>query len=89
MHLVRAISNLKEWFLKDRVAQLIINKYIAIQIHKSRENIKSLPAYAAAVVKSVVNEYENFREIQKVNNIRKYEQGEYFIEYTKIKLIMI
>ncbi|WP_252235708.1 hypothetical protein [Clostridium sp. ZS1] len=85
MHLIRAISNLKEWFLKDRVAQLIINKYIAIQIHKSRENIKSLPAYAAAVVKSVVNEYENFREIQKVNNIRKYEYGEYFIEYTKNK----
>lgn len=56
MHLIRAISNLKEWFLKERVVQLIINKYIAIQIHKSRENIKSLPAYAAAVVKSVCSE---------------------------------
>ncbi|NFO58594.1 hypothetical protein FDB39_17425 [Clostridium botulinum] len=86
MHLVRALANLKEWFLKERVAQLIINKYIAIQIHKSRENIKSLPAYAAAVVKSVVNEYKNFRKIQKVNNIRRYEHGEYFIEYTRNKV---
>ncbi|MBW6411652.1 hypothetical protein [Clostridium weizhouense] len=86
MHLVRALSNLKEWFLKERVAQLIINKYIAIQIHKSRENIKSLPAYAAAVVKSVVNEYKNFKEIQNINNIRRYEHGEYFIEYTKNKV---
>ncbi|WP_243155976.1 hypothetical protein [Clostridium sp. C2-6-12] len=57
MHLVRAIANLKEWFLKERITQLIVNKYRAIQIHKSRENIKSLPAYAAAVVRSVVNEY--------------------------------
>ncbi|SFC40047.1 hypothetical protein [Clostridium uliginosum] len=82
MHLVRAISNLKEWFLKERVAQLIINKYIAIQIHKSRENIKSLPAYAAAVVKSVVNEYKEFKKLRDLNNMRSYEYGEYFIEYT-------
>lgn len=57
MHLVRTIANLKEWFLKERIAQIIVNKYRAIQIHKSRENIKSLPAYAAAVVRCVVNEY--------------------------------
>ncbi|WP_294395001.1 hypothetical protein [uncultured Clostridium sp.] len=62
MHLVRAISTLKEWFLKERVVQLVVNKYIAIQIHHSRENIKSLPAYAAAVVKAVVNEYNSFKE---------------------------
>lgn len=82
MHLVRAISNLKEWFLKERVVQLIINKYIAIQIHKSRENIKSLPAYAAAVVKSVVNEYKEFTKTYNLHNIRSYEYGEYFIEHT-------
>ena len=62
MHIVRAISTIKEWFLKERVTQLIINKYIAIQIHHSRENIKSLPAYSAAVVKAVVNEYNDFKE---------------------------
>ena len=62
MHLVRSISTIKEWFLKERVVQLIINKYIAIQIHHSRENIKSLPAYAAAVVKAVVAEYKEFKE---------------------------
>lgn len=62
MHIVRSISTLKEWFLKERVVQIIVNKYIAIQIHHSRENIKSLPAYAAAVVKAVVNEYNSFKE---------------------------
>jgi hypothetical protein len=83
MHLVRAIANLKEWFLKERIAQLIINKYRAIQIHKSRENIKSLPAYAAAVVKSVVNEYNEFKKRSFLYNIRSYELGENFIDYTK------
>ena len=84
MHLVRAIANLKEWFLKERITQLIINKYRAIQIHKSRENIKSQPAYAAAVVKSVVNEYKEFKDrMSSDNNMRSYELGENFIEYTK------
>ena len=86
MHLVRAIANLKEWFLKERITQLIINKYRAIQIHKSRENIKSLPAYAAAVVKSVVNEFKAFRSrMSSDNNLRSYELGENFIDYTKEK----
>jgi hypothetical protein len=84
MHLVRAIANLKEWFLKERITQLIINKYRAIQIHKSRENIKSLPAYAAAVVKSVVNEFKEFKNrVSLSSNIRSYELGENFIDYTK------
>lgn len=84
MHLIRAIANLKEWFLKERITQLIINKYRAIQVHKSRENIKSLPAYAAAVVKSVVNEFKAFKErVSSNSNIRSYELGENFIEYTK------
>lgn len=61
MHIVRSISTIKEWFLKDRIAQIIINKYIAIQIHHSRENIKSLPAYLVAVVKAVINEYTEFK----------------------------
>lgn len=85
MHLVRAIANLKEWFLKERITQLIVNKYRAIQIHKSRENIKSLPAYAAAVVRSVVNEYKSFKTniAFALDNIRNYEVGEYFMEYAK------
>lgn len=82
MHLIRSISNLKEWFLKERVIQLIINKYIAIQIHQSREDIKSLPAYAAAVVRSVVNEFNTFRLARNFNNIRNYEIGEHFLHYT-------
>ena len=81
MHLVRAIANLKEWFLKERITQLIINKYRAIQIHKSRETIKSLPAYAAAVVRSVVNEYKDFKKSRNLHNIRNYEVGEHFIDY--------
>lgn len=82
MHLVRAIANLKEWFLKERIVQIIINKYRAIQIYKSREKIKSLPAYAAAVVKSVVAEYKNFIKIQNMNK-NSYETGEMFNEYSQ------
>ena len=85
MHLVRAIANLKEWFLKERITQLIINKYRAIQIHKSRENIKSLPAYASVVVRSVVNEYRNFKTNIVLDNVRNYEVGEYFMEYASDK----
>ncbi|MEG1285342.1 MAG: hypothetical protein RSD22_06380 [Romboutsia sp.] len=81
MHLIRAISNLREWFLKERVVQLIINKYRAIQIHKSRENIKSLPAYAAAVVKSVITEYSDFKANIIPKGIATYEVGEYFAEH--------
>lgn len=61
MHLTRAISNLKEWFLKERVAQILINKYKAIQFYKSREDIKSLPAYAAAVAMSVLLEFKELK----------------------------
>lgn len=82
MHLIRAISNLKEWFLKDRIVQLIMNKFRAIQVHKSREDIKSLPAYAAAVVRSVVNEYKEFKKNLSLLQIKNYEIGEHFIEYT-------
>ncbi|MBS5934896.1 MAG: hypothetical protein KIC94_18695 [Clostridiales bacterium] len=71
MHLVRGISTLKEWFLKERVVQIIVNKYIAIQIHKSRENIKSLPAYVAAVIKAILNEYSQFIQLHKNNNAKQ------------------
>jgi len=80
MHLIRAIANLKEWSLKERIIQLIVNKYRAIQVHKSRENIKSLPAYAAAVVKSVVGEYKLFINNKKIN-IKSYEAEEHFNYY--------
>lgn len=62
LHIVRSISTIKEWFLKERVAQIIINKYIAIQIHRSRETIKSLPAYLVAVVRSVISEFNDFKQ---------------------------
>ncbi len=86
MHLIRAISNLKEWFLKERVVQLIINKYRAIQVHKSRENIKSLPAYAAAVVKSVIDEYTSFKANITPKGIANYEVGEYFEKHTQASM---
>jgi len=85
MHLVRAIANLKEWFLKERIIQLIVNKYRAIQIHKSRENIKSLPSYAVAVVRSVVNEYKSFKTNIILDKVSDYEVGEYFMEYANCK----
>ena len=80
MHLVRSISTIKEWFLKERVVQLIVNKYIAIQIHHSRENIKSLPAYAAAVVKAVVNEYTEFKQ-KYHNNLSNNIANNYYDSY--------
>ncbi|MGL5087719.1 MAG: hypothetical protein ACRC68_18730 [Clostridium sp.] len=82
MHLIRAISNLKEWSIKERVVQLIVNKYRAIQVHKSRDDIKSLPAYAAAVVLSVVSEFKKFKDGFTLNNISKYELEEHFIAHT-------
>lgn len=81
MHLIRSISNIKQWFIKERVVQIIVNKYKAIQVYNSRENIKSLPAYAAAVVKAVVEEYENFKSAISLDNVNNYEVGEYFIDY--------
>lgn len=82
MHLVRAISTLSQWSLKERVVQLILNKYIAIQHHKSREDIKSLPAYAAAVVRSVVLEFNDFKEkIKEKETIASYQLGEYYLDY--------
>lgn len=83
MHLMRAISNLKEWFLKERVTQIIVNKYIAIQKHKSRVDIKSLQAYLVAVVRSVIDEYKYFREIFKNNNLGKDEMGETYFCFAK------
>ncbi len=62
LHIVRAVATIKEWFLKERVVQIIINKYIAIQIHRSREAIKSLPAYLVAVVKAVIGEFNTFKQ---------------------------
>lgn len=68
MHIVRSISTIKEWFLKERIVQVIVNKYIAIQIHRSREPINSLPAYLVAVTKTIVNEFKEFK--LHLNNIR-------------------
>ena len=70
MHIVHSIATIKEWTLKERVVQLIINKYIAIQIYNSRENIKSLPAYLAAIVKCVINEHNLNNSIK--NNYNSY-----------------
>lgn len=77
MHIVRAVCTIKEWFLKERVVQIIINKYIAIQVHRSRENIKSLPAYLVSVVKSVINEFNDFKSC--LNNLRGNSLGMAYI----------
>ena len=61
IHIVRAISNVSQWFLKERILQIIVNKYIAINKYKSRENIKSLPSYLAAIVKAVIEDYTLFK----------------------------
>lgn len=81
MHLIRAISHLREWFLKERIVQIIINKYIAIQIHKSRKDISSLPAYLISVVRSVIEEYKYFRDLLKNQITTKSEIGENYINF--------
>lgn len=81
MHIVRAISTLKEWYLKDRVVTLIINKYRAIQVHNSREDINSLPAYLTALVKAVINEFNEFRET--INHNQRVDIGEEYIDSSK------
>ncbi|MGL5087720.1 MAG: hypothetical protein ACRC68_18735 [Clostridium sp.] len=73
MHITRAISTLKHWFLKERVVQIIVNKYIAIKFHKSRVDISSLPSYIAAVVRSVLLEYINFKASPVCNDISKHK----------------
>ncbi|WP_307993615.1 hypothetical protein [uncultured Clostridium sp.] len=76
MHLIRGIVGIRYWFIKERVVQIIINKYIAIQIHNSREDIKSLPAYVAAVVKSIINEFKIFEK-----NHKQYSKSRIVMEY--------
>ena len=83
MHLVRAISNISEWFLKERVSQIIINKYISEQIHHNNNVIHSLPAYVATVINSVIKDYKHFLDVKKNNKIATYEIGEYYTSYVK------
>ena len=40
-----------------------------LQNYKSREDIKSLPAYAAAVVKAVTDEYKHSKEVYEQNKL--------------------
>lgn len=62
--LAHAISGLTSWKLKDFITRTIMNKFRAIQIHKSRENIKSLPAYVAAIIREIT-----FKKIGDINDI--------------------
>lgn len=62
--LAHGIGSLGSWVLKEYVTRSIIKKYIAIQKHKSRVDIKSLPAYVAAVVKEVTKDLINFQKAQ-------------------------
>lgn len=91
VHIVRSISTISDWRLKEEVVNIIINKYIAIQIHKSRESIKSLPAYLVAVVKDVITRDKDFKahcsrtfgviakqieySADKINNINTYSSS--------------
>lgn len=57
--LVRAIMNVKHISVKEEVITVILRKYMSIQVYGDRENIKSLPAYAYRVVRTVLTEFEN------------------------------
>lgn len=70
-HISRAVSNVKEWFIKERVIQLVLNKYIAEQIHKSREKIKTPYAYTIAVIKAVIDEYNCLKSAIEKNKLKQ------------------
>lgn len=80
MHIIRCVISIKEWFLKDRIVQLILNKIRSIQVYKNKNVIRSLPGYAAAVVKSVLNEYKSFLKI--TNKLNEMEYYEYIDSFT-------
>lgn len=73
MHLIRGISNIRKWHIKERILQIVINKYRAIQVYKSREDIKSLPAYLTSITKCVILEFKEFESVRNavstVNNL--------------------
>ena len=60
--LAHIVAKLATWQLKEYVVRVILNKYIAIQKHNSREKISSLPAYAAAVVKYTTEQYLKIKD---------------------------
>lgn len=61
MHIIKAISHINEWMLKERIAQNILNKIASVEIHKNKENpIKSIASFSAAVAKVVVGTYKEY-----------------------------
>lgn len=62
--IAHGIGSISSWIIKEFVCRKIINKYIAIQIHKSRDDIKSLPAYLSAMIKNIIVEFKNPKNIQ-------------------------
>ena len=82
MHIIRAVSTIREWFLKERIINIIMNKYRAEQKHNHHNGIRHIIGYAAAVVNGVMKEYSDFLKLKKENlNIKKYEVGEYYNLY--------
>ena len=60
--LAHTLGSITSWIAKERICVLIMKKYKAIEIYNSRENISSLPAYTAAVIRAFFKEYKNFKE---------------------------
>ena len=58
--IAHSIGTLSSWQLKEYIARSIVKKYIAIQKYGTREDIKSLPAYIAAIIKTLINNYNEF-----------------------------
>lgn len=65
--LAHGIGVIHSWIIKEYVCRCIIKKYIAIQKYKSREDIKSLPAYTATIIKYVIEEYSLMKKGQDID----------------------
>lgn len=63
--LAHSIGCLK-WELKELVVRNIINKYRSVQVHKDSKDISSLPAFTAAVIKRIKEEYNAYLDSKKV-----------------------
>ncbi|MBP3915033.1 hypothetical protein [Clostridium sp.] len=60
--LAHSVGCLSNWDIKDLVIKEIMKKFKAEQVYKSRERIKSIPAYTASVIKNVISIYRTPKE---------------------------
>lgn len=67
--LAHTLGSITSWIIKEQICTIIMKKYKAIEKHKSREDIKSLPAYAASVIRGFLEDYRRHKDgKEQINN---------------------